>query len=155
MFPREIMRGPAGVAVQLYAARVDTVEEQAMVACWFLNCPGQSAPGVEQYILWANHLRPLPGLGPPAPLMPGATHEVLLAALDPDGHPEPTDSATWEPFVPANLVQQLILTDDVACQVLIRSAAEEICGGRLWANPSRIGEVEPWRSWLYHAAVMT
>jgi len=52
------------------------------------------------------HLRPEPGLGPAHLQYPEATHELMLAALDPDQHPEAQRPDTWRPLRPLNLVYQ-------------------------------------------------
>lgn len=152
--PLTSVGGPAGTATALeVVGPLDSAAEAATVALWLFDCPGQSV-GWSRYVFWTIHLRPLPGLGPGAVLVPGATHEFLLAALDPSEKLDPLDSLTWAPLSPFNLVQQVILTggDDQARRIA-RLSSEHVVAGRLWAEPPLSGQRHPWDGWLVEASL--
>ena len=84
----------------------DKRDVQGTVAMWFLDCPGQS-PAWRHYHLAIIHLRPIEGVKPAVITEEGATHEVILAAMDPAKNPSPTDIETWSHLRPLNFVGQL------------------------------------------------
>jgi hypothetical protein len=150
----EQLRGPAGHAHELLLGKPDwwtRPEQQATLAAWFLNCPGQS-PGWDRYLLSVIHLRPIPRARPAAILVPGATHEVILFALDPIRRPQPTRPHSWKPLLPINVMEQVQLPDDDAARTLLRGAARAVMDGLLPAEPALSGAVEPWRTSMIRTA---
>jgi hypothetical protein len=141
--------GPAGTAVECRytPAPDDPPAWKAGVASWFLDCPGQS-PAWQHYHLGIVHLRQLYGVEQARVTVPGATHEVILFALDPDASPRADDVETWRTLRPINLAEQIQLPSDEAAAQLLRRAAEDVMAGRLWAEPLLAGQVEPWRTVL-------
>lgn len=150
----ERLEGPAGTAVECLCTpgQDDPPAWAAGVANWFLDCPDQS-PAWQHYRLGIVHLRQLPGVEPANLTVPGATHEVLLFALDPDAGPRPDDVESWRTLRPINLAEQVCLPDDEAAVQLLRRAVEDVVDGRLWAEPPLSGQVEPWRTTLTGAAL--
>lgn len=124
----------------------------ATVATWFLDCPGQS-PAWRHYLLSVVHLRPIKGQEhEPVFQFPGATHEVMVVALDPGKHPSPTDIQTWYHLTPVNVAQQLVLEDDEQARKLLHLAARAVVSGLLPAEPAMSGAKEPWQSTLVNTA---
>ena len=142
--------GPAGKAseVLMHSVRPLHVDQTGTLATWFLDCPGQAAVW-RCYGLSIVHLRPIPGESRPARLaFPGATHEMILVAFDPDESPEESRPRSWRILSPLNVSHQVILPSDAAAVMLLGEAAREIVFGRLWAEPPLSGATEPWTSWL-------
>lgn len=146
------LTGPAGTAVEIILGDPANPDQAATVAAWFLTCPAQS-PAWDHYMLAVVHLRDVPGQTRPANIrIPHATHEILVAALDPDAHPTADDTTTWQFLLPINVSEQLELPDDAAAIDLLELAARAVLDGRLWAEPPLSGQVEPWRTALIKTA---
>jgi hypothetical protein len=137
------LSGPAGTATELLFHRVRG-PQQATVAAWWLQCPGQSVAW-DRFMLAVVHLRPLDGEKAHI-RVPGATHEVLLAALNPERKPRPTRPWTWQYLQPLNVVEQVQLPDDAAAAQLLGQAAQAVVDGVLWAEPPLSGQAEPWHT---------
>lgn len=146
-----VLRGVAGVAVEVVIEEVDTPDHAATVGLWFLDCPGQS-PVWSHYVLAIIHLRDIPGVRPATVDIPHATHEVMLVALDPALSPTPLDTSSWRHLRPTNVVEQVQLPDDSAAAALLGDAAQAVVDGTLPAEPPLSGAVEPWRTALIRAA---
>lgn len=149
-----VLLGPAGTATELHPelGRPDRIEQQATVACWWLDCPGQS-PAWRHYLLAVVHLRPIEGQEhAPVVTVPGSTHELMVVALDPDRGPNPEDTETWGYLRPTNVVEQLELPDDDAASQLAHLSAQAVVDGVLWAEPPLSGQVEPWRTSMIQSA---
>ncbi len=104
----------------------------ACIAFWVIEARW-AHPFWHSYVLSAIHLRPVTGLDPPAIYLPGATHELLLHALDPNVPREPNVMACKLAglLTPANFAAQFIVQDDrTACQ-RVRGTVEEILAGKL------------------------
>lgn len=125
----------------------DKPDVSATVAMWFLDCPGQS-PAWRHYNLTIIHLRPIPGVKPAHISRPGASHEVMLVALDPDKHPVAHDAATWGFLRPLNYVGQLHVRSDDEAKEVLDTLAHGVAHGTLWAEPPLSGQKEPWESQL-------
>lgn len=144
----EQLRGPAGHAHEVITSgRYAKPDWQASLATWFLNCPGQSAAW-DRYVLYVIHLRPIPGVKPAVIRVPGATHEILLIALDPTRRPQPSKPQTWRFLRPINVEEQVILPNDDAARELGRLSARAVLAEILPAEPAQSGAVEPWRTSL-------
>ncbi len=143
--------GPAGTATEIIAEAFDRPEQAATLATWFLHCPGQS-PAWDSYMLSVIHLRTIEGVREPVIRFPGATHEVLLAALDPGSAPSVDNPDSWQLLMPINVEEQVELPDDEAAVRLAELAARAVVTGALWAEPPLSGQVEPWRTTLVKTA---
>lgn len=145
--------GPAGHATEVITEieADDRPDLAATVATWFFKCPGQS-PAWDNYLLTVIHLRPIEGVKDATIVIPGATHQVLMAALDPSKQPEPLDVMSWQHLSPLNADEQLELPDDRSAQELAAHVALGVVDGVLPAEPALSGAVEPWRSSLIKTA---
>lgn len=139
--------GPAGTAVEVIATEHDVPDWQASVAVWFLDCPGQS-PAWRHYSLAAVHLRPIEGVKPAVVTVAGATHEVLLVALDPKTEPTPTGLGSWRMLHPVNVCEQITVPDDAHAAELLFMCAKAVVAGVLPAEPALAGAREPWHTSL-------
>lgn len=120
------LNGPAG-----RAWRIPNAREGAQVGGWFLLAPG-SHPFWPWKVLTGVHLRGEIDGQPAHIQFPGATHEVLLLALDPDHAPPDVDVnrfAHW--LTPPDLVHQLILPNDDALVELLELCAHAVVEGIL------------------------
>jgi hypothetical protein len=129
-----------------------TPAQAANLASWPIEAPGQS-PAWSHYLLSVAHLRPMPGVDPPAKQFPEAEHEILLVALDPAIGPRADDQETWHHLIPANAAVQFGgATDEEAVRVL-DLAAKAVCDGVLPAEPAfpRRGQ-EVWKRAIQETA---
>lgn len=121
------------------------------VAWWLITSPGWS-PAWDQYMLAVFALRPTPGVPDAHLQFAGATHEVLVAAIDPtDGRWDVTQahaavaagkSLPW--LTPINLAYQFEATDDEMRQIG-ELCAQAVVEGRLIPEPRGIaGAREAW-----------
>lgn len=149
LFCGQVHVGAAGRATEILCELepTDKPDVSATVAAWFLQCPGQS-PAWQHYHLAIIHLRPIPGVKPATIKRQGATHEVMLAAMDPDRVPQPDDIRTWRWLEPLNFVGQLELPSDDDAKVVLEILARGVADGFLWAEPPLSGQREPWESQL-------
>lgn len=125
----------------------DPKDWHAGIGTWFIDAPHQS-PAWRHYMLSIIHLRDIAGVKPPSIREEGATHEVMILALDPAGKPDPQNQASWVFLSPHNLEEQVTLADDASASKLLGICAQKIVDGTLWAEPALSGQVEPWRSFL-------
>jgi hypothetical protein len=90
------------------------------------------------------HLRDIPGMPPPFIKLPGATHEVMVFAMDPDKYPPhlDTDYPVGRFLSPGNFTGQFIADSDQAAIERIEFTIHEICAGQL--NPDTDGV----RGWI-------
>jgi hypothetical protein len=83
------------------------------------------------YVVGCVHLRPLEGQSkPPVVDFPGATHEIMFLALNPEV-PLP-DLGDWQGasfLQPADLVRQFIVNDDLQARELCELVVRHICDG--------------------------
>lgn len=149
----EVLTGPAGSATEvlLTLERFDKPDLAGTVAMWFLVCPGQSIAW-DRYALSVIHLRDIEGARPADIAVPGATHELILHALDPARRPEPRKPRSWVPLSPFNAVEQIELPHDAAARELARLAAKSVVAGFLPAEPMLSGAREPWHSTMIDTA---
>lgn len=149
----ERLSGPHGTAVRVVVELEadDPQDWSATCASWFFFCPGQS-PAWDRYALSIIHLRPIAGVADANVAVPGATHEVMLHALDPQPEPVPGDPLSWVRLHPVNVCEQIQLPSDESAVELARACAEAVLDGRLPAEPALAGQVEPWRTVLIKSA---
>lgn len=148
----ETLHGPAGTAVE-HTFTFEPGEHTAQRAClgsWLIDAPGQS-PAWRHYLLSVVHLRPVDGV-PATIVVPHATHEIVVTALDPDRAPSVGDTDSWLMLVPVNVAEQVELPDDAAAVRLLRACAQAVVDGVLPAEPPLAGAVEPWRTSLLRTA---
>lgn len=111
---------------------------------WFLHIPA-AHPHWPRYMLSCIHLRPVEGQ-PPAKLQyPGATHEVMLVALNPEHNPNPDNRQSWQILTPVNAAVQFTSASDDDAAVLLDLVAQALVDGILPAEPSDfIGGSDYW-----------
>lgn len=91
------------------------------------------------HVLWDHwgvtmiHLRPIEGCRPPHITVPGATHELMIVALNPEKPLPPLNSAAPD-FAPAyltpiDIAQQFICPDDAFAQHLLELSVDAIIAG--------------------------
>lgn len=106
------------------------------VCTWILTHP-QGHPLWSQYLLLVVRLTDHPDFPPPKRQFPGATHELLVLALDPKSGPYAPETmdrfldGTLPYLTPVNIVHQIEGTDDEACK-LAANVAWGVTVGALW-----------------------
>lgn len=116
------------------------------VCSWILTHP-QGHPLWSQYLLCVVRLTDNPDFPPPVRQFQGATHELLVVALNPDKGPYAPDNmdrfldGTLPFLTPVNIAHQIEGTDDEA-SMLATYAAWGVTVGALWPEtadaPSRV-----------------
>ena len=139
----ETMRGAAGTAERFPKVEPKTPAQAASLARWLIEAPGQS-PAWRHYLLSIIHLRPMLGAPPAHIRRPGATHELILCALDSERGPRVDDIETICYLTPLNALVQFTATDEVAIHVG-ELAARAICDGYMPAEPAFPGQGQ--RDW--------
>jgi hypothetical protein len=117
-----------------------TSDQHATICQWIIFAPW-AHPVWHCYGLDLYHLRPMPfgELKNPKLMMPNATHELALCALNPRTSVEIGKGI--DPISPPNFVAQIVETDDQAAALRIHAAVREILDGTL--NPDT-DAVESW-----------
>lgn len=90
---------------------IDHAANPAALVCWIITAP-MYHPAWSQYALSVVTLNNVPGLPPAHLKFPGATHELLVLAIDPTRGPV---TATQDQIVylqPVNISMQFEATDD-------------------------------------------
>lgn len=129
-------------AVRRRMIMAGTIPHDAMVVHWLVEAPWSSLV-VHSYSLVCVHLRYQPG-APVERYLEGATHEVVLIAINPSAEREPMLQAPIDPEVwlsPPIFAAQIIESDDNAAATRISRAVELICDGKLSPHPTHV------RSW--------
>jgi hypothetical protein len=89
-------------------------------------------PHWSRRLLSVIHLRPVPGVQEPVIRVPGATHEIMIASLDPEFY---ADHATLPPasgfriLSPLDVAEQFIVPADQFAMRLLRIGVEACCTG--------------------------
>jgi hypothetical protein len=130
-----VVKGSHGMA---WECDVDAIMEalgfrpatSACIGQWIVAAPW-AHPFWDNYIISVIHLRPIPGAEPPVILLPGATHEIYVIALDPNHEPDTADIPRT--LTPINFAAQFIAQHDVEARARVLRSVEEICKGEL--NP--------------------
>jgi hypothetical protein len=137
------IQGPAGSGF-VYSPAPQAPDQTASLRAWVLTCPGQS-PAWSQFMLTVVHLRPIEGVRPATLHFPGAGHEFLLVALNPQ-HPVHGNGDLAGHLTPVNVcVQEAGLTDDQAVAICDGLAAM-VVSGQLPAEPALSGGAqEPYK----------
>ncbi len=106
----------------------------------------------DHWALSVIHLRPIEGVRPAHISRPGATHEVVFLALDPE-HPLPVSESlivgpSYRPhfLIPVDVAEQIVASDDAQAQQIFELAVRAIVTGV--ASPDA-----DWRAW-WRAALL-
>jgi hypothetical protein len=103
----------------------------ACVALWVIEAPS-AHPAWHSYVMSLIHLRPIPGLEPPIMYVADATHEMVLAALDPDKPRQPAiDGCDLWPLNPPNFAAQFTAENDAAAMAHCEQSVRAIVAGQL------------------------
>jgi hypothetical protein len=136
--------GPWGTAWKLDEAKLnkESIAPHSGIAMWVIHVP-QSHPHWPWVRLSLIHLRDVPGLGPAHIFLPGATHEIIVQALNPDHYPPSVDSVPVNVLRPINFGAQFIsASDEDAIKKVEHEAVYGIVHGHL--NPDTDGM----RGWI-------
>lgn len=137
--------GRAGVAIQILLGDLADPAQEATLAAWLIHAPGQS-PAWSDYQVSVIHLRDIPGVPNARIGRAGATHEMVICALDPTYRPNARDHESRVPLLPMNAEIQFTGTDEQAIS-LAELAARAICNGALPAEaPTRGQGQQIWRA---------
>jgi hypothetical protein len=112
------------------ASSVDAPPLELTVASWILRVPG-AHPFWAFYWIGCVSLKPMAGVPPAIINLPGATHEILLFALNPEIEPALDAEPAW--MEPINFAAQFIEPNDHAAAVRIRATVQDVIDGTL--NP--------------------
>jgi hypothetical protein len=105
--------------------------DNGCVACWLVEAPW-AHPIWHSYRISVAHLHPLARVPDPVIYRPGATHEMVVLALDPRAPRQPLlDRGEGEPLFPVNFAAQMIETNDATAALKVERAVEMIVAGRL------------------------
>jgi hypothetical protein len=148
--------GPYGTAVSWPLG--DDPEWAETVCQWILTAP-QAHPAWSQYLMAVVRLRDADGFAPPKRQFDGATHELIVVALNPDEGPytpenmrryyEGPQKGRLPYLTPVNIACQIEGADEEA-RMLALYAAWGVTAGALWPEtadaPSRTRD--EWKSAL-------
>lgn len=104
-------------------------EHDATVCTWIVDAPW-AHPFWRAYMIAVIHLRATAGLPAPKINLEGATHEVLLYALDPGRTPD-IENPFRTRLEPANFIGQWIAVSDIEAETKIEQCVREILDGVL------------------------
>lgn len=100
----------------------------AAICAWIIEAPW-AHPFWHSYLLSAVHLRPTKEFGEAKVRLPGATHEVVLLALNPE---KPISTKSFPYYLsPSNFMGQWIAGSDEAACRKIEETVDEILAGTL------------------------
>jgi hypothetical protein len=109
------------------------------ITAWIVYAPW-AHPLWHSYLVSLIHLRSAPGIPDPLIHLPGATHELMLHACDPNFPLDITEPVHF--LTPANFVAQFIATSDAAAIGRVEGDVRDICAGKL--NP----DTDALRQWI-------
>jgi hypothetical protein len=118
----------------------DAPPAELTVAGWIVYAP-YAHPAWHSYMIAGVSLRVHPNWQPPHIRKPGATHEILVVALNPE-HPTAINDHP-RILTPLNFVAQLIETDDQAAAARIEATVQDVIDGVL--NP----DTDYIRHWIH------
>lgn len=114
--------------------------KELTVAAWIATAP-YAHPLWHSYAIGCISLRHVDGWPAAQIMLPGATHEIFVIALDPD-HPVPLNDAPRH-LTPLNFAGQFVAESDAAAAERVERAVQDVIDGRL--NP----DTDYIRHWMY------
>lgn len=105
----------------------------AVVKSWLLTLPDHH-PLWDHYSLSVITLAEIPGVPAPVIAVPGATHEILLLALDPNSTPQPDNPESFVYLTPVNYAIQVQLESDTPAIRAGQALVDALLRGYLWAE---------------------
>lgn len=138
------LKAPNGEAweIDLPRARAlanETEETDSTVALWVVFAPWAHAFWA-YYLVGAIHLRPSATLPQPKIFLPGATHEVIVYALDPEVVPDVVNTSKLRKLRPVNFAGQWRAGARPNPVDLDRAAAEKI---KFHVGEILVGDLSP------------
>lgn len=123
-------QGHAGKAwrMDIEAMRAFYGRQGAEICSWIVEA-AWAHPMWHSYMISVVHLRPVDELGPATINLPGATHEVMLYALDPEHTPKLDRRPMF--LIPSNFHGQWIAESDEAAAAKVEACVDDIIAGRL------------------------
>jgi hypothetical protein len=150
----------AGVAGQAWrlqlpeAGKRERPDHDGCVGAFIVRVPG-AHPFWNHWSAAMVHLRPIDGVKPPVIRMPGATHEFMIQALNPESPlPALPDSLEIGPDLklyhlrPIDVVEQFAAANDIVADHILELAMRAIVDGI--ASPD-----QDWRDWWKHVIAQT
>lgn len=124
--------GPAARAWRMSSTVEGDARSDVNVAAWIMHAPG-SHPWWPWYGVATIALREVEGFPPPVIAYPGATHELMVVACNPDEPlPDVPDGiGTLSHLTPVDQAVQVILPDDARAEELTTLAVRAVCDGLL------------------------
>lgn len=119
------IKGPHGQAWLRRTLNVGDPKSESGLGVWIVWAPW-AHPVWHSYVLSLIHLRPIPGEADANIYREGATHELVLLALNPEHR-----AGKLSTLYPANFAAQLIEDSDDKAQEICEHAVREICQGIL------------------------
>jgi len=139
------------VDLAAFRAKLDVrPEDDGTVAVWIVEAPWAHMIW-HSYAVILLHLRPLPDASTTKIYLDGATHELGVYALDPDGKREPLirgaagfgDAGAANFLTPLNFAAQFVEPSDAAASERIEKTVRAICAGKLSPDTDFI------RTWMH------
>lgn len=132
--PAPTLSGVAGDAwlqdLVAIRARVGArANKDTTLASWLLRVPW-AAPMTPCYWLTLVHLRCVPGVKVPRIYLPGATHELVLCAHNPD-FPLDVTACPVPHLVPTYFAAQFVAESDRAAKLRVWGTVQEVLAGQL------------------------
>lgn len=127
-----------------------TPDQDATVGCFLVQAPGAHAFW-DHYIVSVVHLRPIVGVKPPVITRAGATHELMIMALNPEQPlPSPVVAPGWQIhfLTPIDVIEQFRVADDAIADKVLELAVRAIVDG--CGSPD-----QDWRRWWTNAIAET
>lgn len=126
------MREPdlSGKVAKAWHSQVKPVrpEQEANISSWLINGPFH--PAWDWWMVGAVHLRDIPGTPPAHKRYPEATHEIMIASIDPDCCPPDPDEIEKLSFLrPLDLVYQFDGMSDEAVAEVVKLCVVSIAEG--------------------------
>jgi hypothetical protein len=119
----------------------------ALTEAWLLDVPGWS-PAWRHFMVSVITLKEIDGVGRATKRWPGATHELVVQAMDSEKLPLPTDKSTWSFLTPVNVVWQFSATDAEAAKACRALTALALDGGLCLETQGIEGAKEQWAQWI-------
>lgn len=127
---------------------INDAESPAALVCWIVTAP-MYHPAWSQYALSVIRLADTPGVPPAVLRFPGATHELMVMALDPTRGPVTATTGQIGFLHPFNIVEQFEATDDEMrdlASLLVQAVVQGLLDPETSNGPERIRE-----NWLTSA----
>lgn len=113
-------------AFEFWPANIDTRAKESTVGCWLVYAPWMHMVWAWHYV-GLVHLRPVDGLPPATRSFPGATHEFIVFALDPNVD---VIVEALRFLQPVSIVQQFDAASDAHARLIVEDSLELVAKGK-------------------------